>query len=257
MGDRLRSVIFWLAAVAAVVTGHETAPGSTAAVWPNEPPGLDAITDDPFDALTGNGWDIVDNGRGLVRIVADSGAPQTPPSVLEYLYPVGFEGGDGPGAEYYRLPGLHVAYVGLWWKPSSPWQGHISSSNKIQYLRTDHQGNIVMVMYGPPGGPFELRVFPEFSTSSDQWLVPNAGDGHVTLGRWHRLEWLVSYNSGSTPGSVHWWLDGRLVGSYDHLRFPAEPLMEYKLSGLWGGAEPIRKRETDSYRYDHVHISGK
>lgn len=230
---------------------------AASAVWPNEPAGLTAITDDPFDALTGSGWNIVDNTRGLVTIVTDSAAPQSPPFVIQYRYPVGFVGGEGPGAEYYRLPGLRVVYVGLWWKPSNPWQGHVSSSNKIQYLRTDHHGNIVMVMYGPPDGPFELRVFPEFSTSTDQWLVPNAGDGHVTLGQWHRLEWLVSYNTVSTPGSVRWWLDGRLVGSYDNLMFPGEPLLEYKLSGLWGGAENVRKHETDSYWYDHVHISGK
>ena len=253
-----KSAVVLLAAAAAVAVGIRARDRTgSAGAWPNEPPGLTPITDDAFDALTGNGWRIVDNTRGLVTIVTDSAAPQSPPFVIQYLYPAGFVGGEGPGAEYYRLPNLHVAYVGLWWKPSNPWQGHVSSSNKIQYLRTDHHGNIVMVMYGPPSGPFELRVFPEFSTSNDQWLIPNVGDGHVTLGQWHRLEWLVAYNSGSAPGSVRWWLDGRLVGSYDNLMFPAEPLMEYKLSGLWGGAENIRKLETDSYWYDHVHISGR
>ena len=232
-------------------------PGSGA--WPNEPAGYPTVADDPFNALTGNGWNIVDNALGLVTITTDASAPLSPPSVIQYFYPIGFLGGIGPGAVFYRLGGLRQVYVGLWWKPSNPWQGHVSNSNKIQYLRTDNSGNMAMVMYGPPGGPFEVRVYPEFTTSPGVWLVPNRGNGQVTLGQWHRIEWLVVYNTSTTPpnGVVRWWMDGRLVGDYANQSFPSELLKEYKLSAVWGGAEAITKTENDYYWYDHVHISGR
>ena len=228
-------------------------------VWPNEPAGYPAVADDPFNALTGNGWNIVDNTLGLLTIANDPGAPLSPPSVIQYFFPIGFLGGTGPGAVFYRLGGIHQAYVGLWWKPSNPWQGHVSNSNKIAYLRTDNSGNMVLVMYGPPGGPFELRVYPEFSTSPGVWLVPNRGNGQITLGQWHRIEWLVIYNTATTPpnGIVRWWMDGRLIGDYANQVFPSEALKEFKLSAVWGGAEAILKVENDYYWYDHVHISGR
>lgn len=227
--------------------------------WPNEPQGFTSITDDPFNSLTGNGWNIVDNTLGLLTIVNDPNAPLSPPSVIQYFFPIGFLGGIGPGAVFYRLGGIHQAYVGLWWKPSNPWQGHVSNSNKIAYLRTDNSGNIVMVMYGPPAGPFELRVYPEFSTSPGVWLVPNRGDGQIALGQWHRIEWLVVYNTSTSPanGIVRWWMDGRLIGDYANQVFPSEALQEFKQSAVWGGAEATLKVENDYYWYDHVHISGR
>ena len=227
--------------------------------WPNEPAGYPTVTDDPFNALTGNGWNIVDNTLGLVTIGVDPNAPFSPPSVIQYLFPIGFVGGNGPGAVFYRVGGLTQMYVGLWWKPSNPWQGHVSNSNKIQYVRTDSHGNMFMAMYGIPSGPFELRVYPEFSTSPGVWLVPNRGNGQVKLGQWHRIEWLIIYNTSSTPpnGIVRWWMDGRLVGDYTNISFPPEPITEYKMSAIWGGAEPTLKQEIDYYQYDHVHLSGK
>lgn len=226
--------------------------------WPNEPAGFTMIADKSFSSLVGNGWSIVDNALGLVTVGIDPNAPLSPPSVMQYLYPIGFVGGNGPGAVYYRLPAVHRIYVGVWWKPSNPWQGHVSNSNKIQYLRTDNSGNMFMAMYGTPGGPFELRVFPEFSTSNDQWLTPNRGSGAVALGQWHRIEWLVIYNTSTTPpnGVVRWWMDGRLIGDYSNQSFPSELLKEYKMSAIWGGAEPTLKQEIDYYWYDHVHLSG-
>jgi hypothetical protein len=58
----------------------------------------------------------------------------------------------------------------MWRKPSNPWQGHSSYVNKV-FVLLGNAEHIILVMYGPPGGPYELRVAPEFGNWD--WLVPN------------------------------------------------------------------------------------
>jgi hypothetical protein len=117
--------------------------------------------------------------------------------------------------------------------------------------------DLTMVMYGVPGGPYELRVALQFRDADRRiWLVPNAGPGVVTPGRWHRIEWLVEYNSTSDPpdGVVRWWLDGVLVGDYRDVLFPAPLLVEHQLSPTWGGVGDVKAHE-DFMWFDHVRIS--
>ena len=106
----------------------------------------------------------------------------------------------------------------------------------------------------PPGGPYEIRVYPQFTTSLGRWLVPNVNHVNVTLGQWHRLEWLIDYSG--AQGHIQWWMDGVLLGDYSDDPAPPEGLIEYKLHPVWGGAESIAKTETDYYWYDQVHVSG-
>jgi len=92
-------------------------------------------------------------------------------------------------------------------------------------------GSAFMVMYGRPGGPYELRVFPQFKTSSDIWLTPNVTNIPVTLGQWHKIEWLLVSNTTTDPpnGICRWWLDGQLIGDYTNVKYPSEPFFEYKV----------------------------
>ena len=224
--------------------------------WPNEPAGFRVITDQPWDLLTSLGW-FVEFGVGTIG--ADQSAPESPPGVLQIAYPVGFQGGSAPGTLSHEIMGgSRQLYVGLWFKVSNPWQGHSTGSNKIQYVFTQANGSITMVMYGQPGGPYELRVFPQFSTSPLQWLVPNVNHVPVTLGTWHKVEWLMVYNTTNDPpnGICRWWLDGQLIGDYFDVRYPPGPLTVYKLAPVWGGGGDT-KRELDYYWYDNVHVSGR
>lgn len=224
--------------------------------WPNEPAGFTVVSDQPWDVLTAGGWSL--QFGVLPLIVPDPTAPLSPPDVLQITYPVGFASGSAPSTVVHALPGTRQLYVGMWWKPSNPWQGNDSNTNKIQYVFTNASGSIVMTMYGPARGPFELRVFPQFSTSSDTWLVPNVNHVPVTLGEWHKIEWLLVYNTTTDPpnGISRWWLDGQLIGDYSNLSFPSEPLTVYKVAPVFGGTGGA-KTETDYYWYDHVHLSGR
>jgi hypothetical protein len=231
--------------------------------WANEPSGHTLVSDYAFNddipvtsadvAIPGgSGWNSVYNGSGYMTRGSVAGGPLSPTNVLQFVYPTGFPGSMGPATAWRPLPGLRRAYVGQWWKVSNPWQGHVSGVNKIGYLFTSGQGSMFLAMYGPPGGPYELRVFPQFSTSQDVWLVPNVAHVPVTLGVWHKLEWLVEYDG----GVVKWWMDGQLLGSYTGVPMPSVGLSEYHLDPVWGGCCDPGKTETDYYWFDHIRISG-
>lgn len=230
-----------------------TQPPPSGGAWPDEPSGLSPVTDQPWNALNTLGWQDIYNTNGYASIVSDPTAPLSPSNVIQYTYPSGFQSGAAPATEFVSLPGLKKVFVGIWWKVSDPWQGNPTNVNKIQYLFTNSLGSMYMCMYGTPGGPYEIRVFPQFTVSQDVWLTPNVNHVPVTLGTWHRIEWMVDY-SGPTS-RIQWWMDGVLLGDYSGVPFPSESLIEYHLTPVWGGTGGT-KTETDYYWYDHVRIDG-
>ena len=243
-----------LTANATLTVSATQPPPPPGGVWTHEPTGASFVSDDPFDLLDEGGWQAIWNTNGYGSITQDPTAPLSPSNVYQVKYPTGFAAGSGPATELLALPGLKRAYVGIWWKVSNPWQGNPTNVNKIEYLMTPNsQGSIFLCMYGTPGGPYELRVFPQFTTSTLQWLTPNVNHVPVTLGVWHKIEWLVDY-SGSTS-RIQWWMDGVLIGDYSGDPAPTLALNEYHMDPVWGGVDGV-KSETDYYWYDHAHISG-
>lgn len=220
------------------------------APWPHEPPGLRVVADQSWDRLGGR-WKLL---WGNARIDSTGDAPGSPPAVLRIDFPAGFIGGSAPGTEAITFPGSRTVYAGLWWKASDPWEGHPSNSNKIAYLFAEPHGSMSLMMYGTPGGPYELRVFPDWH---GEWLRPNVAQVPVTLGVWHRIEWLVVEGAAGTSGGgiVRWWLDGELIGSHTDVRLAEGPMTEFRLAPVWGGAEPVPKRTTDHFLFDHTRLS--
>jgi hypothetical protein len=231
------------------VTVLPTAPPSGR--WPHEPAGYTTISDQPWSLLDALDW-ILQFGTATLGL--DLGAPASPPSVLTITYPVGFAGGSAPGTVMRDLPDTRRIFMGLWWKPSDPWQGHGSNVNKIQFLFPSTGGDITMVMYGPPGGPYQLRVIPQFPGMASEWLLPNVAQVPVTLGHWHRIEWLVDYGDQVGLGTVQWWLDGQLIGDHRAVPFPDGGMLTYKISPTWGGVGDA-KTETDFFWFDQAYLS--
>lgn len=222
--------------------------------WPNEPSAYTVLSDQPWDLLTSLSWILQ---FGVATIGLDLAAPLSPPNVLTEVYAAGFQGGTAPGTETYGVGSVHALYVGQWWKASNPWQGHNSNVNKIQFVFLGDGSDMPMVMYGSPGGPYELRVIPQFAGQSSNWLTPNVNHVPVQLGTWHRIEWLVVEQTQTNPpnGIIRWWLDGQLIGDYNNVLFPA-PITEFKISPTWGGVTDV-KTETDYFWFDHTHLSGR
>ena len=226
-------------------------PPPPSGTWAHEPSGWSFASEDPFDSLKENGWDVVWNSAGNASIVSDPTAPYSPNSVLQMAYPVGFAGGSGPANVWRPLPSLTRIYSGFYWKASDPWQGHSSNVNKILFMFPSSGGDIYITMYGPPGGPYQLRVLPQFTGLPSNWLVPNVNNVPVTVGTWHKIEWVIDYNG----GVVQWWMDGVMIGNYSNVAMPSGPMIEYKINPTWGGVGDT-KTENDYFRYDHIRVSG-
>jgi uncharacterized protein YjdB len=233
-------------------------PPTGGGAWPNEPAGMTLLSDEPFNAMTENGWNVVQrqttNGSG-VSIMSDATAPVSPSSVLAMKYAAGYQAGSEPGGEYLD-PATPVkeTFVGFWWKASNPWQWHPSGVNKIAFLFTAVD-NIYIMMYNDGGGP-TIQVEPQLLNDVRR-LAPNVTATTVTLGQWHRIEWYVKYATSGTShdGIVRWWLDGVLQGEYTDLQTtPSSGVVEYIIAPTWGGIGGT-KTETDYYWYDHYHIS--
>jgi uncharacterized protein YjdB len=237
------------AAVTVTSTVTPPPPPPPSGSWPNAPSSYPTLSDQPWDVLNTLGWTDIWDHTGAA-VVQDGTAPFSPNNVLQILYPVGWAGGSAPATQVFELGSAQHFYGGMWWKPSSPWQGHNSNVNKIQFLFLNGTGgDIYMAMYGPPGGPYEIRVSLEMSNQL-AWLTPNVNNVPVQLGQWHRLEWTVD----QVAGTMQFWMDGTLLGDYRNITFPST-LVEYKLSPTWGGMTDT-KTENDYYWFDHILIKG-
>jgi hypothetical protein len=228
---------------------------SLAPVWPNEPAGFAPLTDQPWNDLSSGKWERRSNTYD--RIVADSSAPLSPDSVLEYVYPTGFAGGKAPATHFFPLDNTKEIFVGLEWKASSGWQGHASGVNKVQFLYLAGSDDVAMVMFGRGDGAYELRVLPQWPEHQSSWLTANSASRPIVPGQWHRLEWHLKYESryGAGDGVIRWWVDGVLAGDYANVRYPNDAgIVENQMSPTWGGVGDT-KRRMDSYRFDHSYIS--
>ena len=230
--------------------------------WPNAPLGFTVASDEPFNTLGGDGWQVAQrrtiNGSG-VSLARDTTAPASPDNVLRFTYGVGFPAGYEPGLAFFDLPTpTKGAYFGFWWKPSNPWQNNeVSGVNKIAFLLTAQtaiHGGMVIMMFST-GGPYTLQVQPEFPNDTRR-LEPNVVTTPIVLGAWHRIEWFVQFSSDSASrnGVTAWWLDGVLQGRYTDLQMPADGFREYQLAPTWGGVVGT-KSETDFFCYDHAFLS--
>lgn len=231
------------------------------AAWPNELPGLTVTTDWGFDAAppamgdvqipNGGGWRVVyevpaNPTRGAAHLASDPSAPFSPSNVYDFVYPEGMVEGVAPATVYYNLRATEV-YAGFWWKPSSPFDLG-PNGNKVAFLFNGGGGaggQLVLILL--PDG--RLHVLPEYP-GDFLWRRPNISATLVTLGAWHRIEWYANV----ATGTLKWWLDGVLQGSHTDVT-NRHPFDMFQFSPTWGGNTGARKRQTDHYWFDHVHLS--
>lgn len=229
------------------------APTPTPAVpgtFPNDQTNLPLLSDQPFDAVSGQGWFL--NGEKRPELVDDPSAPISPPRVLQFTYPLGFAGGSAPATVATGLGGRRTLYAGFAFKASAGWQGHNSNVNKLAHVfLADSGGEAYLCFYGEPGGPYHLRTNLQFRGSESRWLLPNRGTGLVTVGAWHVVEWYLEY----AARAVVFAIDGSIVGEHRDISFPGAGLAEFQFSPTWGGMGDM-KQHVDTLRIDHARIRG-
>src|SRR5204862_3223387 len=130
----------------------------------------------------------------------------------DVVYPEGMVEGVAPTTVYYprsasgttarlrRMLGIDreglaspEVYVGLWWKPSSPFDLG-PNGNKIAFLFNGGgaAGGQQFMILMPDR---RLHVLPEYP-GDFHWRDPNVHATEVTLGAWHRIEWYCQLSSG-------------------------------------------------------------
>lgn len=247
--------------------------------WPHAP-GLPVLLDS--DRL--KDFEVRWNERGLCTEAPDATAPHSPPGVIRFSYPIGFEDGDAPGTPMKFFPHrIKHIYCGRWVRVSPNWQGHNGSGvNKLDYLLTNDQAkpnSLFSVLYGNPSGPFELRMYPQFAQGDkskvvpmplrldewgknaymvNDWLLSNSRPAPVVPGEWFQLETEIDMTL--TPSITRWWLNGTLAGYYLGLQYPVEGFSHYAMAPVWGGYnQPVqdRKKQDDFILFDHVIVQGR
>jgi hypothetical protein len=238
--------------------GACVAPPASSGTWPNEPAGWTLINDHDMSGLNTGGWANVypaDITSGGISEVSDPGAPASPPSVWQFAYTTGFTAaGTAPATEWMTMVPTQALYVGFWWKPSNPWQGHESGVNKLMFLFTgDRAGlsqNMTIQLYGSGNGPFSTRMVGEGFEDVAYWENVSS-TSPLALGVWHRVEILMN----APAGSLQWWVDGKLVGSYTGVPYPSYGFFQLEFSPTWGGVGGPAKQENDYFWFDQVHVS--
>jgi len=227
--------------------------------WPNEPAGMRVVADWGLDevppatardvAIPGSpGWKVaagaeVNSPRGWLQLASDPAAPISAPHVYDFVYPQGMVEGNAPATVYFGGLRTRAIYVAFWWKTSVPFDRG-PSGNKIAFM---FNGNGQLFMTLLPDG--RLHVLPEYP-GDFKWRDPLPNAAAVTLGAWHLVEWFADLSD----GTLQWWLDGALNGSHRDLSNRSD-FDEFQFSPTWGGNTGNRKRQTDHYWFDHVHLS--
>ncbi len=241
------------------ISSSSTAPPPSFAGWLNAPSSYPQISDNPFNALDVLNWRTSWNTSGLMTVSVDPAAPVSPSNVLQFSYPIGFVGAKAPAMEYVDFTPVSHFYSGISWKANANWQSNSSNVNKLEFVYMDQStGDAYVCIYGPNGGPYELRVALEFVNGDTRdFLVPNVANIPVVLGQYHQIEWQMEYNTTTSPanGTVRWWMDGKLIGQYTDVLFPNTKIIEYQISPTWGGM-PDTKTQNDFFWFDHATVRG-
>jgi hypothetical protein len=220
--------------------------------WPHLPPSCATLREETQLApVPPAGWTMT----GTVDMVADGTAPDGAAAVARFTFATGFTGGVAPGRLIYspatlRDPATRELYVGVIWKPSSPWQGHSSSDNAILYIEQFDGTTLDASTFDLLG---TAEPYHTQTTYNDVPFTRNASDRVVTLGAWHTLELyrLASTTATSADGIMRWWLDGTLVGDHADVNYTQSPFDSVQVNPIWGGVGDA-KTETDYYFADRA-----
>ena len=184
--------------VRTVLTDSTSSPPPSGGTWANEPAGWTSVNSYDMSGLNAGGWANVypaDLTSGGISVASDPTAPASPSSVWQFAYPAGFTAaGNAPATEWLSMAPAQALYIGFWWKPSNPWQGHESGVNKILFAFTgDPVGlsqNLTIQLYGSGSGPFSTRMVGEGFEDGPYWENVSS-TSPLALGVWHKVEILM------------------------------------------------------------------
>ncbi|MHB1329217.1 MAG: hypothetical protein ACYC2K_13555, partial [Gemmatimonadales bacterium] len=186
----------------------------------------------------GGGWSVGRNRNGTVARVTDATAPVSPSTVLEWVFPAGFQAGGDVGIVFRRLPaGTSRIYVAFSLKHDSNFEWN-TIANKLLYLEP---GNVIL----------ESRAWghtlPVYNGARGEVIAPTVARA-MPLGQWVHIEYLLD----ATTGRIQVWMDGqKLVDATTSL---AGNWSELKLDSTWGGIGQTSTRTSRRW-IDHIVVA--
>ncbi len=232
--------------------------------WPNEPAGFRLLNDQPWDLLTGSGWNWLRRAASINPSIAfDALAPQSPPNVLQMVFTPDMGSDNEPSVHWIPVPGLKEIYTGWLSKLSSNWVASPAGAGKITFLFAGQGGQVYTGYYHKggdvasgwiPGPPYRIGVNMEWAPYGQMVLLPNVATTFCAPGEWHRVE--VYYKWETVPGVsgdgiIRWWVDGVLNGNYTNIHYPATSFTEFQYAATLQNPPPVTQ-----YMYvDHTHVS--
>jgi len=228
----------------------------------NEPAGFRMLNDQPWNTLTGNGWNYLRRTSSVdASIVTDALAPVSPSNVLRIAYSAGCCSDAEPSVHWMSVPGVTEIYTSWSMKLSPNWIPNPAGGGKITFLWTNGVGQVYTNLYHQAGTaetgwtqgpPYRIGLNTEWSPYGQKIWLPNVATTGINPGEWHKIE--VYYRWGTSGnGVIRWWVDGVLNGDYSNVSFPTSGTnfsqFEFAPTVQFAGSQ-------DRYMYvDHTHVS--
>jgi uncharacterized protein YjdB len=236
-----------------------------AGAWPNEPAGFTPYNDQPWNQLTGNGWQYLRRSSSQdASIMLDASAPRSPSNLLRIVYSAGCCADAEPSVHWLGLPNPREVYTAWWMKLSSNWIPNPAGGGKITFLwaSPDGNGQVYTNLYHPcafpetcspeqQGAPYKIGANTEWAPYGQKIWYPNVTTTWVYPGEWHLIEFY--YKTGTAGnGIIRWWVDGVLNGDHRNVTYPnANGFHQFEFGPTVQYAGP-----QDRYMYiDHVYVS--
>lgn len=240
------------------VTVSNTIPVTGA--WPNEPAGFTLLNDQPWNLLTGNGWNYLRRSSSKdATIVTDTTAPLSPLNALRMVFTTDMQRDSEPSVHWMGLSGVKEIYTAWWMKVSPNWSCSAAGCGKLTFLFTSTGGQVYTNIYHPPsstGPPFQVGANTEWAPYGQRIWLPNVTTTLVHPGQWHRIEFYYRWETTpgvSQDGIIRWWVDGVLNGNHTNVHYPSSSFNEFQFAPTLQSPPPA-----EQYMYiDHTRVSRK
>lgn len=231
---------------------------------PNRPAGLQTIAEVLFSSPS----DLTNTGsRGSAAGVTDESAPQSPPLVARFNYPIGDAAGYYTGSRAFNVPaGTVRVYFAYNWKMSPEFTLHPANLKVWYFYRGGTNGGSLVIGHDPhlaagnlTTGRFVINGIPQ-TAGGPGIMRPNVvGAPTLMRGVWYHTEVLAVMNTSPTvsDGKLRVWVNGILTISNDNVRYSenTQPLewRQVNLDPYYGGNTPGHTIQTlSTFSVDHV-----
>jgi len=224
---------------------------------PAEPAPLGPMrfTDQPWDALTGNGWNYLRRSSSKdADIVIDPTAPVSPQRVLRIVFTPDMRRDSEPSVHWAGLSSRPREISTSWaMKLSANWTPSPAGGGKVTFLwAADGQGQVYSNIAGP-SPPHRININTEWEPYGQKFWEPNMTTTAIDYGQWYQIEWYVRWESsrGAGDGIMRWSVNGVVNGDHRNVRFPACCFQQFEFA-------PTRQNPPRSEQYmyiDHTRVS--